>query len=281
MRVDWQTFTRGDQRVEAQFFSPDGVPERLILFCPGFPGRGGTMFEQRHAGALAETGAVVCVIKHAGTRIDGPDAPFMINNGARLMRARKNNETHIGGGPSTVARWLDEPAIVLDALRDAFPRIDVIGNSFGAVSALWSLTRTGAPLDKIGALLLYAGAQGVDSDPIKGIMRIWNPIFLATPAIWEKITLDSPISIAATMKEAYGDIAAKAAMLPAHIRLRYLVVTADELLKVADSEHFRDSIMQGRGELHLDTLDRAYPSHGLLAHDTPDYPTEKLMELLQ
>lgn len=280
MQVTWQTFEADGQQVEAQFYAPESRSDRLLVFCPGFPGRGGTIFEQRHAGALTDFGFTVCVIKHAGTRIDGPDAPYMINNASRLMKARKNNETHLGGGASTAQAWLNEPFIVLNALRDAFKRIDVIGNSFGAVSALCSLIKEGAPRDKIGTLLLLAGAQGVDSDPMQGIMRIWNPMFLATPAIWEKITLDSPISINGTMKQAYADIADKAASLPESIVIKYLVVTGDEILKVADTEHFRDKTMKGRGELVLDTIDRAYPTHGFMAHDTPDYPTEKLMELL-
>lgn len=281
MQLTWQKFHQDGQTVEVQFFAPESRSDRLVLFCPGFPGRGATLFEQRHATALAQAGMTVAVIKHAGTRLDGPDAPFMVNNAVRLMEGRAAGDRHLGGGPSTVAHWLKEPQIVLNALRDAFARIDIIGNSFGAVSALWSLIQSDAPLAKIKTLLLYAGAQGVDSDPVNGIMRVWNPMFLAAPALAEKIEIDAPMSVNQTMKNAYADIAAKAGTLPAHIDIRYLVVTGDEILKVADSEHFRDQIMQDRGDIVLDTIDRAYPAHGLLAHDTPDYPTEKLMELLQ
>lgn len=281
MHVTWQKFHEGDQIVEVQFFAPDAPSRRLILFCPGFPGRGGTIFEQRHAAALAQfKGHTVGVIKHAGTRIDGPDAPYMINNAARLMEARQKGEKYLGGGPSTVANWLKEPLIVLNALRDAFAHIDVIGNSFGAVSALWSLVQEGAPRDKIKTLLLYAGAQGVDDNPMTGIMRIWNPMFLAAPAIWEKVTLDEPLSICATMKDAYAMIAEKAPKLPQNIDLKYLVVKNDEILKMADTEAFRTKIMQGRGDIVVDETGCAHPAYGFLAHDTPDYPTEKLMELL-
>ncbi len=281
MHVSWQTFEHAGQIVEAQFFAPHTKSDRLILMCSGFPGLGATRFEQRHAAAIVEYGATLGVIKHAGTRLDSPDAPFTVNNAARLMKARQKGETHLGGGPSTMAAWLKEPQIVLDALRNAFARIDIIGNSFGAVAALWSLTQEDAPLDKIQSLLLYAGAQGVDTDPMQGIMRVWNPMFLAAPAIAERIEIDAPMTASMTMKDAYAHIAAKSGDLPAHINLKYLVVTADEILKVSDSEDFRDTVMKGRGEIILNTTCRAYPAHGLLAHDTPDYPTEKLMELLQ
>lgn len=281
MQVTWKKFQKDGQTVEVQFFAPESLSHKFVLMCSGFPGMGATRFEQRHAAALAENGITVGVIKHAGTRLDAPDAAFMVNNAARLMEARQKGETHLGGGPSTMAAWLKEPQIVLDALRNAFARIDIIGNSFGAVAALWSLTQEDAPLDKIQSLLLYAGAQGVDTDPIQGIMRVWNPMFLAAPAIAERIEIDAPMTASMTMKDAYAHIAAKSGDLPAHINLKYLVVTGDEILKVSDSEDFRDTVMKGRGEIVLNTTCRAYPAHGLLAHDTPDYPTEKLMELLQ
>lgn len=280
MRVEWQTFTGGHQTVEAQFYFPTAPSDRLVLMCSGFPGAGATRFEQRHAAALAESGYTLCVIKHAGIRTDGPDAPFMINNAMRLHQARQKNETHLGGGPSTIQAWLNEPFIILDQLRHAFKRIDVIGNSFGAVAALWSLIKPGAPIDKIRTLLLYAGAQGVDSDPVQGIMRIWNPMFLSAPVITDKITLDSPASVSAGLKQAYADIAAKAKSLPASITLKYLVVAQDELLKFSDTQAFKNDVMGGRGEIIVDDLDKAYPAQGLLAHDTPDYPSDMLMELL-
>jgi hypothetical protein len=281
MQVTWQKFHEGGQTVEVQFFAPESPSHRLILFCPGFPGRGGTMFEQRHAAALAQfRGHTVGIIKHAGTRLDGPDAPFMVNNAGRLLEARQKGEKHLGGGPSTVANWLKEPLIVLDKLRDAFSHIDVIGNSFGAVSALWSLIQPSAPVDKIKTLMLYAGAQGVDSDPFTGIMRVWNPVYLSTPAIWEKVTLDEPMSINATMKQAYADIAEKAGHLPHGMEIQYVVVDNDEILNPADTEAFKHHVMGGRGHIHI-AGDRAYPAYGIMAHDTPDFPTEKLMELLK
>jgi hypothetical protein len=240
---------------------------------------GGTRFEQRHAAALAQLGHTVGVIKHAGTRLDVPDAPFMVNNAARLMQARQKGEKHLGGGPSTLKAWLNEPRIILNALRDAFPRIDVIGNSFGAIAALWSLIQQDAPLEKIKTLLLMAGAQGLPDDPAGVLIRVWNLALLSAPVIWDKITLDPPLSIIATMKEAYGEIAAKAGALPQSIHLEYLVAAQDELLKLSDTEKFDDKIMGGRGDITI-ADDRAYPAHGLLAHDTPDYPTEELLKLL-
>lgn len=281
VRLTWQTFDGAGQNVEAQLWQSTTAPQatRLVLFCPGFPGAGAGHFEQRHAAALAHSGADILVIKHAGTRLDTPFAPAVVNNAQRLFEGRKHGHTHLGGGPSTAAQWLREPLIVLQALAHRYARIDMIGNSFGAVSALWSLCQPQAPLDRVGTLLLYAGAQGVDDgNPVIGIMRVWHPMLLANPMIAERVSLDPPQAIHDTMQAAYAEIAAKAPYLPHSISVTSLVVAADEILKRSDAEAFH--ALLGRGQIVDDTLDRAYPTANLLAHDTPDYTTEKLMELL-
>ncbi|NBX65652.1 MAG: hypothetical protein EBQ96_01485 [Proteobacteria bacterium] len=280
MRVEWHIFREDGQVVEAQIWEPDTPSRKLVLFCPGFPGRGGTMFEQRHAAAFVEHGHTVCVIKHAGTRFDGADAPFMINNGARLMKARKEGHSHVGGGPSTISAWLNEPLIALKKLEKNFSHIDVIGNSFGALSALQMVLDERAPVDNIKSLLLLAGAQGVDEDPFNGIMRLWTPVTLSLPVIWEKIELDNAVSICSVLKDTYAQIAARGRDMPKHINLSYLVVENDEILRLSDTEDFKHKIMGGRGHILLDKDSCAYPSFGLMAHDTPDLTTEKLMEIL-
>lgn len=275
MRVDWDILRHDGRSCEAQVWAPDAGSERAILFCSGFPGRGATIFEQRHATALVEAGYTLVVIRHAGTRLEGPDAPFMINNAARLRRG----DGYIGGAPSSVADWLWEPYTALGAISPRYKDVRVIGNSFGAVSMLWSMTRAGATLKDVRMALCYAGAQGIDADPVGGIMRVWNPVFLANPVIAEKVAIDDPMSISNTMREAYRDIPDKVRNLPATIALKYLVVDSDEILNPADTQAFID--VTGRGEMHLSHVDKAYPAFGLLAHDTPDFPTHKLLELLQ
>jgi len=279
MHVHWQTFEQDGQTVEAQVFHPDTPSQKLILFCPGFPGLGATIFEQRHAAELAEQGYDVVVIKHAGTRLDSGFGPMALNNAARLAQGRRDGEVHLGGGPSSVAAWLREPAIALQNLHVNYADITVIGNSFGAVAALWSLLVGGAPAQAIHRLILMAGAQGVDSGA-EGIMRIWNPVFLANSVIAQSISVDSPDSIVATMESAYADINHRAADLPAHIALTYLVVSNDELLSLKDTEAFKNDVMKGRGDIVIDDMETAYPIIGLTAHYMPNYPTNKLLELL-
>jgi len=276
MRVHWQTFEDDGQIVEAQVFRPDAPSTRLILFCPGFPGLGATIFEQRHAAELAEHGYDVVVIKHAGTRLDSGFAPMAVNNASRL----RQGGSHLGGGASNLAKWLNEPAVALKNLHVNYDDIAVIGNSFGAVAALWSMTMGGAPIQNIKHLLLMAGAQGIDNGPT-GIMRIWNAGLLASAVIAQSISVGTPDDIIETMRRAYADVNARAASLSDHIDLKYLVVSNDELLSLSDTEAFKAEVMQGRGEIVIDDIETAYPIIGLSAHYTPNYPTDKLLELIQ
>jgi len=276
MKVTWHKF----EGVEAQVFEPDNGSNEAVMFCPGFPGMGGTIFEQRHAGALVAEGFAVYVIKHKGTRLSDPTGPVMVNNGARLMEGRRAGEGHIGGGPATITEWLEEPLAVLNALHHAYESIHVIGNSFGALSALWSLTYEDAPIAKVKTLLLYAGAQGVDDASEDSIMRLWQPGFLMMPRITEKVSLNDPFEVVATLKNLYAALPDRTRALPAHIALKYLVVERDELLRLADTEKFKAAI-GGRGEIVIDTVDHAWPEHGLLAHDTPNYKTEDLLALIR
>ena len=152
MKLSWHRF----DGAEAQVFEPYAGSGKVILFCPGFPGMGGTVFEQRHAAALVEEGYAVYVIKHKGTKLSGALAPVLVNNAARLAQGRRIGETHIGGGSATIMEWMTEPLRALRVLHTAYDSIHVIGNSFGALSSLWSMTEKDAPASKVKSLLLYA-----------------------------------------------------------------------------------------------------------------------------
>jgi hypothetical protein len=280
MRVRWEVLSSGEDKVEAQIWEPDFQTHKAILFCPGFPGAGAGLFEQRHAAAIAEAGYALIVLRHAGTRLEGPCAPAMINNGARLQQGRTRGETHIGDGPSSIAAWLREPFTALAAISDDYEDIFVLGNSFGALSALWSMGEAGARLDKVRHLLLLAGAQGVLEDGgVTDIMRLWKAAYMAMPRVTERISLSDPVADEATLLACYQDLPRRAKNIPDSIGLDALVVARDEILTRSDAEKFQAAI-GGRGTIYMNDIDRAYADPPLLAHDMPDYPTAALLALL-
>ncbi len=281
MRVHWTVFQHGDTHVEGQIWEPEEATDKVILFCPGYPGMGAAHFEQRHAGNLVQAGFAVVVLRHCGTRLDSPTAPAMVNNAGRLHHGRKHGQSHLGGGASSVKYWLNEPWLALQTLTNVYKHIYVWGSSFGAVSALWSLTTPGAPLKNIRQVLLVAGAQGViDSDPAQDIMRIWKPEYMRVPRITDKVSLASVEDDVRALSNAYKNLPERVRALPKEIEMTSLVVTNDEILSLGDSERFKAAI-GGRGEIVVDDLDKAYLEHGLMAHDMPDYPTEQLLALIK
>ena len=206
----------------------------------------------------------------------------MVNNAARLMEGRKRGETHIGGGPATIEEWLGEPEVACAELSERYDALYVIGNSFGALSALWSLTAEITAPGKLRSLLLLAGAQGT-TGKTSNIMRIWKPEYIAAPRITGKVSLNDPVAIEATMKKIYKELPARVVVrLPESVDLTFLVVAKDEILAGAGHHcgFFRKAI-GGRGRIVMDETGQAWPEYGLLAHDTPDYKTEQLLALLE
>jgi pimeloyl-ACP methyl ester carboxylesterase len=280
MRVNWAVLESHDRRVEAQVWEPDQPAKKAILFCPGFPGVGATVFEQRHAASLVAAGYAVIVLRHGGIILNGPFAPLMVNNGARLAVGRRNGDTHTGGGPASIDDWLVEPLTALGAVAGQFDDLTVIGNSFGALAALWSLTLPGAPLKNVTHILLQAGAQGVSEDGgVTDTMRIWKPEFIAMPHITGKVALNDPHDVAASLLDVYEKLPARVRDLPDRIRRTAIVVAQDEILKPADMEKFNAAV-GGNWRVVLDETDRAHPEAGLLAHDMPDWRTEDFLSLL-
>lgn len=190
MKVSWDRF----DGVEAQVFEPDAGANKVILFCPGFPGMGGTVFEQRHAAALVEEGYAVYkseAQRHKAFRRDGTcpcEQRRASGAGTQNSRSPYRRRTRHDYG-------LDDGAVQSIARSECvYESIHVIGNSFGALAALWSLTEEGAPVSKVKSLLLYAGAQGMD-DGEYGIMRIWKPEYLMVARITDKVTLNDPFDV--------------------------------------------------------------------------------------
>lgn len=277
MNIEWHK----QNELEVQIWrTGDRASARAVLFCPGFPGVGGSLFEQRHAGALALAGYDVHVIHHAGTRIDGPYAPMMVNNSARLQSAYQAGETHLGGGAATMDQWMVEPLSWLRTYGDAYADIRVIGNSYGALSSLWSITADPDAARNVKGLLLLAGAQGVWTDSDDSLSRLWRYEFIATPRITDRVEFRDLHAVIATLKQVYTELPDRVRNgLAADIRLTYLVVEQDEILHLSDTQAFRDAV-GGRGDIVIDSVDHPWPDAGLSAHDTPNYRTEDLLKLI-
>jgi hypothetical protein len=276
MHVSWQKFGW----VEVQVFKPETPARQAILFCPGFPGLGSSVFEQRHASALTHEGYDLYVIHHKGTRTNTAMSPAGINNGKRLQDAWESGETHLGGGAVTVQELLDEPRLVLDGIAAHYDSLHIIGNSFGSLSSLSSLTSDGAPVDKVKNLILLAGAQGVDDGTPLCVMRIWNPVFMMDPRITDQIEVKDVPGAIDILRQLYHDLPERVmARLPGHIAMTYVVVEKDEILRLSDTQAFQAAI-GGRGTIVMEQ-DEGWPAYGITPHYTANFRTSKLLKLIR
>jgi pimeloyl-ACP methyl ester carboxylesterase len=277
MQVNWQKLGW----VEVQVFQPETPSKSAILFCPGFPGLGAAMFEQRHAAALAAEGYDVYVIHHKGTRIACGLAPSSINNGQRLQEAYDKGETHLGGSGASIHELLREPLIVLQNIASEYESIHLIGNSFGALSALWSLTEDGVPAANVKSLILFAGAQGVNDGSDTSVMRVWTAEFISLPHIADQIEVTDVPEMVATLSQLYKDLPQRVMdKLPGRIKLTYVVIEKDELLFPSDTMAFQAAI-GGRGTVTMDKDECGVPAYGISAHYTPNYKTRNFLDLIR
>ncbi len=277
MKVTWQKFGW----VEAQLFKADVATHGAILFCPGFPGMGAAIFEQRHASALTHEGYDVYVIHHKGTRTDRAMSAASINNGKRIQDAWERGETHLGGGAVTMDELIAEPVPVLQELAAQYESIHVVGNSFGALSSLWCLTEEGAPVNKIKSLVLLAGAQGVDDgSEMCAMNRVWKKEFLEFPRITDQLDVKDTDGAIVTLRKVYRELPERVSKrLPEAIPMTYVVVEKDEILKLSDTESFQKAI-GGRGIIVMEQ-DEGWPAYGITPHYTANLRTSKILKWIR
>lgn len=284
--MEWKRFKSGNQTVDARVIHPHSESGDLILFCPGFPGGGATIYEQAHADQVVVHNYTQIVLRHNGTILDGPKSDFMLNNIQYPKATTHHHDGWIGGKPSSIAGWLIEPQTVLEEVGFSYSNIYVLAHSFGAVALLNSLANlheNGSHiLDKVQAVALLAPALGVlEGKEEENIMRIWHEDFLTSSAVLEKVALeDDPPSIQMAMKNIYRFLPQRVASLPGHIRFNLLHVARDEYIREEDVRGFAAACK--RGDVVIDTIDHPHKAHGGIdAHDMPDYPTEMLLQLIE
>lgn len=284
--TEWKRFKSGNQTVDARVIHPRSESGDLILFCPGFPGGGATIYEQAHADQVQEEDYTQIILRHNGTILDGPHSDFILNTEQYPKATTHHHDGWIGGKPSSLAEWLVEPQVVLEDVGFAYSNIYIFGHSFGAVALLNSLANLHEGghhiLERIRACALLAPALGtLHGSDEENIMRIWHEDFLASSAITEKIGLsDDPASFQMAMKNIYRFLPQRVAALPGAIRFNFLHIAKDEYIRESDVRSFADAC--NRGEVVIDNIDRSHRGRGGVdAHDMPDYPTELLLQLIE
>ncbi len=283
--AEWKHFTSGNRKAEGRLIHPLAPCGDLVLFCPGFPGGGATLFEQRFVDRLLEEEYTVCVLRHNGTRLDTPEGQWMLNSQQYPKAVPFHDGKFIGGASSSVREWIGEPQTVLETLGAEFSEIIVVGHSFGAVTALNSLcglNENGSTLlERIQKVILLAPAVGLLHERHDDVMdTLWQDEFIMSDLVTSRVTLNSCDEIKRDLNDVYHGLASRAAQLPEHMSKVFVHVERDEYIRRDDVEEFARFIDRD-SQFFIDKFDRHDPRLGIDAHDMPHFPQQILLDLIE
>ena len=282
---EWKHFTSNGRKAEGRLIHAPQESGDLILFCPGFPGGGATLFEQRFAELLQKEEYSLFMLRHNGTRLDSDTADFMLNRRQFPKAVPFHDGSFIGGGSSSVAEWLTEPQTILETLGAEYTNITVIGHSFGAVAALKSLINLNQIshriLERVQRCILLAPAVGLLREHEEDVMdTIWQPDLIASEMVTERVALNAPEYILQDLRNVYTGLGDDAKQLPADIKKIFVHVERDEYVRHEDVEEFAHYI-DPDSVFVVDKFERHDPRHGLDAHDMPNFPQQSMLDLIE
>lgn len=279
---NWITIKSKSGFVEGQLHRPGIGGQELIIFEPGFPGDGSTRLEKLWLNDLLKHNFTVFAARHNGTIINGKYAANYLNCPEKQSKAKKENQLLLGKKDTyTLADWLIEPLIALEALEDIFDEIYLIGHSFGGLAIIYSLIefakRRPDKAQKVQRLITLAGTTGKvtsDNDPI---LEQWSD-YLRRGSTEERVLVGVADKNIKILKAAYEKIHKESKYIPSSIEVICVMVQNDELVSVKEAEDIIDTL--GRGYLILDNLEEADNETGRLAHDMDNLPAEQFLNFV-
>jgi hypothetical protein len=286
-RIEWKKFHTAEHSVEGRMIRPEHESGDLVLFCPGFPGGGATIYEQRHSETITKENFSQIIIRHNGTILNGEYSDAMLNKRQFpnvLPHHREHN--YLGAKLPTIEDWLLEPQTVLEDIGCNYTNIYIYAHSFGAVAALHSIANLNEinhpVIARIKTCICMAPALGtLEGSETENIMRVWQDGYTVSEMITGRVVFDERNNLKTSMRNIYQELPERISKLSGKLSIVMLHVAQDEYIREKDIRDFckesghEDSFM-------LDEIDRYIPTHGGMdAHDMPVYPTELLLELIE
>jgi len=278
--TDWIRIKDGDNRAEGKFHH--GGDKKIIIFEPGFPGDASTRLEKLWLDNLLKNGFSVFATRHVGTIINGLYSETYLNSPERQDLARENKENLLGGKESyTIADWLLEPLVVLKAFASQFEEIYLIGHSFGGLAIFYSTIEfaKGFPdlSKKIKRLISLAGTTGKIKGGDDPIIKQWLD-HLKLTSISERINIGDPERNVEILKDAYVKIHSESSFVPKSTEIICVMVENDELVSPNEADDIMKTL--GRGNIILDTKEKADKNSGRLAHDMDNLTPQFVLDLV-
>src|SRR3990167_8494886 len=263
----WITLKSESGFVEGKFYRSGG--QQLIIFEPGFPGDGSTSLEKLWLRELLRHNCEVFAARHNGTIINGKYSDNYLNCPEKQAWAKNHNQVLLGKKDSyTLADWLIEPLIALEALEDQFDAIFLMGHSFGGLAIFYSLTEFAKKrpdkAHKVLRLISLAGSAGKVKGDNDQILKQWAD-YLPRDSTKQRVLVGDPGKNLKNLKDAYEQIHREAKIIPESTEVICVMVQNDELVPVKEAEDIISTL--GRGYLIVDKSEVADGTAGRLAHD--------------
>lgn len=279
---NWITLKSDSGFVEGKLHRPEVGGQKLIIFEPGFPGDGSTRLEKLWLNDLHKHNFTVFAARHSGTIINGEYSENYLNCPEKQNKAKKGNQILLGKKDAyTLADWLTEPLIALEALEDMFDAIFFVGHSFGGLAIFYSLIEFAKKrpdkAQKVQRLISLAGTTGMVKDLNNPIIEQWSD-YLRRGSTQERVLVGDADENIRILKDAYEKIHKEANLIPQSTDVVCVMVENDELVKIKEAEDIIDTL--GRGYLIVDTNETADDKTGRLAHDMDNLPAEKFLNFV-
>ncbi|MCR4324486.1 MAG: alpha/beta fold hydrolase [Candidatus Curtissbacteria bacterium] len=278
----WITLKSESGFVEGKLHRPEFGSQQLIIFEPGFPGDASTRLEKLWLNDLLKNNFTVFATRHNGTIINGKYSDNYLNCPEKQDWAKKHQQLLLGKKDSyTLADWLVEPLIALEALEDTFDGIFLIGHSFGGLAVFYSLIefvkRRPDKAQKVHRIISLSGTSGKIKNQDDPILKQWAD-YLPRDSAGERVNVGEPTENLKILKNAYEEIHDEAKVIPESTEVICVMVENDELVPIKEAEEILTTL--GRGYLVIDKTEKADENTGRLAHDMDNLPAEKFLDLV-
>lgn len=274
--------------VEGKLYLPSKSNGSVVLFEPGFPGDGSTRLDKLWASKLVDDGYTIFAVRHNGTIVNGQYSNTYLNCSERQEKAKKDSQQILGEIDSpTIADWMKEPLVALEAFTSAYQDVYLSGHSFGALAILSSIidfAKKNAELaGRIKRFVSLAGTvgrfRGDENSPMKG----WNQE-IDTDAVRAKVRIGDKEGNLKTLRDSYVKIHEQSDLFPSNMDFIFIAPwgntpdSIDEL--VSPLEDLDMMVTLKKGYLILDQTEQADMRNGSLAHDMDNLKPDTLAKFL-
>ena len=274
--------------VEGKLYLPTQPNGTVLLFEPGFPGDGSARLDRLWAKGLVESGFTVFAARHNGTIINGEYSNNYLNCPKKQEKAKTDGQEILGENDDpTIADWLKEPLVALEAFASSHQEVYLAGHSFGTLATLSSIVDfvkdNPELVSRIKRFVSLAGTAGRYRGDNESPMKGWSGE-VDNDVVRKKVRIGDKEANLEALKDAYLKIHAQADTFPEDMQFIFVSPwgdksgTTDELVHPIEAVDMIVSLR--KGFLILDRTQQADEASGKLAHDMDNLKPETLVRFL-